>query len=469
MPLSDLPTETVVLNDATIVPGDGSPLVRGGAVVMAGGRIVSVSDSAVAVDDPAFERADIVDVAGDIVMPGLVDSHVHHVVEAPFSASASDPPTPAVAKRNRDRHLMQGTSTVINVDTFALPSDITAGGHNHPLKIELGACPSPANLDAARASDGSGLHAAHESYTIPEAVAAGAVMLGEVGSGSTLAGSLQRIKYVPDAVEERTGQEITAAAADDLITAVIGRYADPDHYDEAAAEQVLEDTDLRDALDPEALKDLIMEVTWPSVEKTLDGFEEVSTYATQYDLPVMVHNAAASMDKTRELAERGVPLVAGHSNHPTFAHEEALEFAAEIGSYENVTIDISTWDLFTDSDRQRPEKQAQMREQFFEFVERGLVDTVTTDWSWQHPGGEYHSLLVPLQAIVERDILPLAEAVTLVCGTPAETYPAIGATRGTIEPGAAADVLVLDEDDLTDIRRLYIDGRPALVDGELSY
>jgi imidazolonepropionase-like amidohydrolase len=210
-------------------------------------------------------------------------------------------------------------------------------------------------------------------------------------------------------------------------------------------------------------------VTWPSVEKTLDGFEEVSTYATQYDLPVMVHNAAASMDKTRELAERGVPLVAGHSNHPTFAHEEALEFAAELGTYENVTIDISTWDLFTDSDRQRPEKQEQMREQFFEFVERGLVDTVTTDWSWQHPGGEYHSLLVPLQAIVERDILPLAEAVTLVCGTPAETYPAIGATRGTIESGAAADVLVLDEDDLTDIRRLYIDGSLALVDGELSY
>ncbi|MEF8813718.1 MAG: hypothetical protein V5A55_07855 [Halovenus sp.] len=469
MPVSDTSTGTVVLDDATIVPGDGSAPIRDGAVVMAGGVIVSVSESPVTVDDPAFERADIVDVAGDIVMPGLVDSHVHHVVEAPFSASASEPPTPERAKRNRDRHLEQGTSTVINVDTFARPADVAAGQRNHPLKIELGACPTPSNLEAARSSDGSGLQAEHESYTIPEAVTAGAVMLGEVGSGSTLAGSLQRIRFVPEAVEERTGCEITAVEADELIKAVIGRYAEPDHYDEAAAERAIADTGLEDVLSPAELKDLIMEVTWPSVEETLTGFEEVSTYATQYDLPMMVHNAAVSMDKTRELAEQGVPLVAGHSNHPTFAYEEALEFAAELDAYGNVTVDISTWDLFTDSDRLRPEKQRQMREQFFEFVERGVVDTITTDWSWQHPGGEYHSLLVPLQAIVDRGILPVAEAVKLVCSGPAETYPAIGATRGTIEPGAAADVLVLDEDDLTAVRRLYIDGRPALVEGSLAY
>jgi len=469
VPVPDTSTETVVLNDATIVPGDGSPPIRDGAVVMAGGVIVSVSESPVAVDDPAFERADIVDIAGDIVMPGLVDSHVHHVIEAPFSASASEPPTPDRAKRNRDRHLEQGTSTVINVDTFARPADVAAGTRNHPLKIEFGACPTPSNLEAARSSDGSGLRAEHESYTIPEAVAAGAVMLGEVGSGSTLAGSLQRIQFVPDAVEERTGREVTAAEADDLIKAVIGRYAEPEHYDEAAANQALEDADIQDVLEPGELEDLIMEVTWPSVEETLTGFEEVGTYAREYELPMMVHTAAVSMDKTRELAEQGVPLVAGHSNHPTFAFEEALEFAAELGAYDNVTVDISTWDLFTDSDRLRPEKKGQMREQFFEFVERGLVDTVTTDWSWQHPGGEYHSLLVPLQAIVERGILPVAEAVTLVCGGPAETYPAIDTTRGTIEPGAAADVLVLNEDDLTDVRRLYIDGRPALIEGSLAY
>jgi imidazolonepropionase-like amidohydrolase len=469
MPVPDISAETVVLDNATIVPGDGSELIQEGAVVIAGGVIVSVLSSPVAVDDPAFERANIVDVAGDLVLPGLIDSHVHHVLESPFSASASDPPSPAVAKENRDRHLKQGTSTVVSVDTFTLPTDLVAGRRNHPLKVELGACPTPSNLDAARSSDGSGLHADHEAYTIPEAIAAGAVMLGEVGSGSTLAGSLQRIRFVPDAIKERTGREITAAEADDLITAVIGRYAEPDHYDEVAAEQALEDADLRDVLDPDELKHLIMEVTWPSVEETLVGFEEVSTYATQYDLPMMVHNAAASMDKTRELAERGVPLVAGHSNHPTFAHEEALEFAAELATYENVTVDISTWDLFTDGDRLRPEKQQQMREQFFEFVERGLVDTITTDWSWQHPGGDYHSLLVPLQAIVDRGILPLAEAVTLVCRNPARTYPAIGATRGTTEPGAAADVLVTDEDDLSDVRRLYIDGRPALIEGSLAY
>lgn len=469
MDTADIPVETTVINNARLFTGEGSSPIERGHMVIAGEDIVSIGEQPLTVSNSRSVDPTVVDAAGKTVLPGLIDSHVHSVTEAPFGSACAASPKPQVAKRNRDRHLRQGATTVISVDPFAFPEDVRRARNNHPLKIELGACPCPSLVEAARLVDGEGLTQRRRNYTIPEAIEAGAVMMGELGGGSTLAGSVQRILFVPRAIKERTGSEIEAAEADALITAVLGRHADPGEYDEESAQEALYEAGLAEDLTPNELRELIMDVTWPSVEHALNAVEEVAEYSTYYDIPFMIHNAAASKSAIEKVANEPIHVVAGHSNHPTFTYDEALEFAQQLRRHETVTIDISSWDLFTDSDRLPPAKKEEMREQFVEFVDRGLVDTITTDWSWKHPGGDWHSLLVPIKEIVDRGVLSLEQAITLVTRNPAETFPHIGTTRGTLAPGKAADFLIVSSEDITSIESVFVDGRPVLIDDDLAY
>jgi hypothetical protein len=54
------------------------------------------------------------------------------------------------------------------------------------------------------------------------------VLLGEVGSGTTLAGSSQRYRYFPNAIEDTTWSSITPVHAGQLIEAVIGKDDEPE-------------------------------------------------------------------------------------------------------------------------------------------------------------------------------------------------------------------------------------------------
>jgi hypothetical protein len=429
---------------------------------MSGGLITGVSETLIDPETNALADAKFVDLEGDVVMPGLLNPHSHQLVDTPFSASAAEGPGRETASDHRDEHLLQGHTTVVNVDSFCLPSEIGEANADHPLKLELAACPTPANFEAADLADGAGLTSEHRDYTIPKAIEAGAVLLGEVGSGSTLAGGAQRYMYVPRAVEEATGKEISPPEAGTLVEAVLGPYADPDTFNQIHAQQALKQVDLADDLSPEELKEMIMEVTWPSVKAGLHGFDEVGDFAEVYDVPMMVHNSAPSRNETEELAQRDLRLIAGHSNHSTYPPEEALEFARILQSYDDVVVEINSWDLFTDSNRLGSER-SEMEQLFFDFIAEGLADILATDFA----GGNWVSMLRSLEQVVENGVAPIEDAIALATGNVAEALPAIGATRGTLAPGKAADVLVVDGDAISDIQQIYVDGTLVAEDGEL--
>lgn len=453
------PVETTVIEHATLVVGDGSEPIPDGTLVMAGGVITAVAHEPP--DRAVLADATFVDAEGDFVMPGVINAHAHSLLDTPMSASGTTPPGRVGAKGHRDRHLLDGCTTVVNVDSFGLPREHRLANEHHPLKIELGSCPTPANVEAANRIDGRALTAAHERASVHDVVEAGGVLLGEVG-GPTLVGGVQRYKYIPDAVEDATGRRVTPLQASHLIDAVIGKYADPDAYDVEKAEAALAEAGLEADLTPEGLRAIVMETTWPSVETALDGFDEVAAYAAAYGVPMMTHTSPTSMERVLDLADRGIPLISGHTNYPTFDYEEVLELATTLRD-RGATVEACSWDIFAETNGVGgdPEEMAAV---LFEFIREGYVDYLSTDFG----DATFHSTLVAVEEAIANDVAPVGEAVALVTGNVAAALPGL-ATRGTLAPGNAADVVIADREAVSEVRAVYIDGTQVVHEGDLAY
>ncbi|WP_063836139.1 amidohydrolase family protein [Actinacidiphila yeochonensis] len=90
----------VVYRGATVVDGTGAPARAGTTVVVDGERIVRVAADA-EIDPADFDGAELVDLAGAFVIPGLIDSHQH----------VATPPNRPVAEAVLRRDLFGGVTT----------------------------------------------------------------------------------------------------------------------------------------------------------------------------------------------------------------------------------------------------------------------------------------------------------------------------------------------------------------------
>ncbi|MGH3922433.1 MAG: hypothetical protein ACRDTT_06120 [Pseudonocardiaceae bacterium] len=93
---------------------------------------------------------------------------------------------------------------------------------------------------------------------------------------------------------------------------------------------MLVDTGLIDLMTPEDARDIVSNIVLPTFGIALRGLAEAGAYARRNDVPVLVHNAAASMKQVAELARSDVRLIAGHSNHSSFTVAEAVEHASRL-------------------------------------------------------------------------------------------------------------------------------------------
>jgi len=108
-------------------------------------------------------------------------------------------------RRNLLRHLQGGTTTVLNVDGFALPEEVEAARRLAPVNLHTATCHTPLSLRAALLADGGGLSPRQRHQTAERMVEPGVVCLGEIGSGHTLGGGGQEYLYIPRACASARG------------------------------------------------------------------------------------------------------------------------------------------------------------------------------------------------------------------------------------------------------------------------
>lgn len=437
----------LLLKDGTVVTGDGYTLLEKASVVVEGTKIADVLERR---DEAAERYAErVIDCAGKCILPGMINHHVHGVVFGPVFASGAAPYPRSRVLELLDRNLLQGQTTVLNVDGFATMEEVRETQRAHPVRIKTATTHFPAALEAADRCDGSGLGPAHREMTVEKMLELGAVAIGEVGGGHTLGGGGQDYIYIPRAVKEKTGRDIDSFQARALKLAVLGHYIDPAACDLVQVAGVLREIGLEGALTPEEAKRLVVDTVMPSVQVTLDGYRDAARLALKLDVPVIMHNAPTSMKVVHEVARLGVKrLIAAHSNY-LFTREEAVENTRKLREYPGVIIDAAVHDPFG------AKRLVSGPENLFAFFQHDLADIISTDFA----AGEFDSMLQAIEEGVARGLISLPKAVALGTKRVADSIPGLAPGLGLLARGYEADILVTEYPRVSRVDTVLIAGR----------
>ena len=428
------------ITDGILVTGDGETKIDGSLVLIKDEIIIYAGES------KDFDRDDyeIIDASGSLLIPGIINAHAHGIVpNAPLFSSGSKALSDKQAEKNLRKHLSQGTTAILSVDGFANPEDVVNINHETLLNIKTAITHTPKSYEAAMKIDGEGIQKKFNNDNVlrnfPWIVGA----LGECGSGATLGGGVQDYKFIPEMVERHYGVKLTADIARQIKEAIVGRFIDEGAYDVKKLEEVLSTSNIDAPL--EEVKQRIIDCVMPCFRLSLESITESAD--AKYNLPVIIHSAAASMDTIDKITLcRGYGIIAAHSNHSSYKLDEALEFAEEIKKRE-VIIDISTFDTLNTNNQKEIEY-------FMRFLERGVVDTVSTDYG----GGNHCSILSMLDLAVKDGVVSLPQAIKLATHNPAKAVPILGERRGLVREGYHADIVFVDTENIGKVGHVMIKG-----------
>lgn len=446
----------IVITDGSVITGDGKTVLERAVVGVAAGLIAGLGpvDAAACIDDGSTLR---LDARGAIVLPGLINAHAHGCVHGPSMPSGSLPCRDDDIGYFRSRHLLAGTTTLLNVCGLALCDEIDPPGReNCTMDIRVSTAHTPCNLKAAQAVDGAGLNGRHLDMTIDRMLADGAAALGEVGGGQTLGGGAQEYRFIPQAIRAAIGVDITPYAARRLKQAVVGRHLDPSAcLSDIALEEEIAEAGLTGRCDAAMLKRVIVASVMPPVGLALTGFEEMGREAARVGYPAIFHNALPSISRLLDVAHAnpGARIIAAHSNHPSFESDEAVEYASKLRRA-GVIIDVSTLDCVTTRWRNDARNLDAL-------IEADLVDTISTDFA----GGHWDAMLEAIHRMVHRKQKSPAAAVAMATGNVARIFPQLAGDRGLIEKGRRADLIIVDAANMARVRHVIIAGRIVIRDG----
>lgn len=424
---------------------------RGVDVVVTSGTIREIVPTRPAED---YGTTELVDVTGKLVIPGLINNHTHGTAFGPLFPSGHEGLPHEQVLANLDRHLLEGTTTVLCVDGFVTADALARTDAAHPVNVKLASCNTPACLEAATMADGGGLTGENRAFTAPLAVREGAVALGEIGAGHTLGGGGASYMYIPAEVARRTGVTITPRQANALKVAVLGRHISPSAFDRDAVEEALAAAELTGKLSVDDIRDIVSGIILPAFDIALSGLTEAAEQARAAGVPVLVHNAAASMTQVASIAKTDVRLIAGHSNHSSFELREALEHAERLKEL-GAVVDVSTLDTFG------AKRLTTGPELLYAMFEAGLVDTISTDYA----GGHHDPILLAIDHATKAGVVTLPAAIAMATANVADAVPGVAPGRGRIVPGAVADLVVTDPGQLDRVGVVMIGGEIVVRDG----
>lgn len=449
----------IAFTGGLVVTGDGATEIPNGALILNGDRIEGIESRW---DIESFSEAEVIDVTGCVVVPGLINCHTHGVTPGPLFPSAESPLAEKRWRLNLDRNLLGGTTTVLSLCGFVSMQQVRDADESHPVNVKAATAHMPHALRAAHHSDGSGLTPDAGEVTVESMLAEGAVAIGEMGAGTTLGGGGQDVVHIPNVIEHATGIRIDSHQARAIKEAALSRFIQPGYYDRAAMKEALAAAGLTAALSPDAARGLVDGSVMPSVEDSRASFHEAAALSAELGVPALLHNAAATIDEMRSVSveheHSGAQLVACHCNHSTFRPDEALALAVELAG-RGVAIELSVVDLV------RRRKLVRSRENWDVLLaEPGLVDVLATDYGFH---GDHDSLMESVEDVVRSGHATLPAAVAMATSRVAELIPGIAPERGQLKPGWIADLAIVNADNFTDVRDVFVGGQHVVSGGAI--
>ncbi|MBS1266481.1 MAG: 5'-deoxyadenosine deaminase [Candidatus Woesearchaeota archaeon] len=392
-------------------------------------------------------RQKIIHCAGKKILPGLINVHAHGVVlNSPLFSSGSTPLEDNQVRDNLMSHLSQGTTSIVNLDGFCHPKDIARTNQETPVKLFGATTHFDSAYSAARALDGSGLSEKHYNLSSKDIISRhgkNILVIGENGSGATMGGGVQDYLFIPKAIERETGTRITRWEANRLKRACLGKYLKP-QYDEELIQDAL--TEIGVDLSAQRAYEIIIQTVMPPYTEALTALRDGAQLSEELNIPMIAHNATASMGVLEEIAtELGSLLIAGHCNHRSFSRKEMRKQTEVLKGYGSL-IDVCTFDAL---DIERTEDL----ESLFELINLGLVDFLSTDYG----GGNHSSILGTISWGIKNGYVELPEAIKLCTYNPAKLLPE--QNIGYIEEGNLADLVVIDSSDVSDVLGVYVSGQ----------
>ncbi|WAH99119.1 amidohydrolase family protein [Arthrobacter sp. MMS18-M83] len=451
---------STLIHGGTVVPGTGSAVVESGTVILRHGRVADVLERWDR--DQAFD-GEVIDASGCVVMPGLINSHVHGVTPGPLMPSAAPALPDDEWLANLDRHLLAGTTTVLNLCGFCTMDEVREADRRHAVHVRGATTYLPEAERAARMADGRGLTAQTGHTTVEKMLDDGAIAIGELGGGQTLGGGGQDLSYIPRAIEGPTGVRVHPAQARRMKEAVLGRFIELDACNMAELRAAATEAGLEGRIDLVELRNIIADAVLPSVEPAINGIREGVQAAQRYGVPAILHSAAATARVMRELMNetRGTKatVIASHANHPSHTPAEALALA-KLGRDHGWSAEVSVFDLLH-------RKQTVTTREHWDVLlqEPGLVEVLATDYGHE---GHHDELISAVQDVAQHGYRSLAEAVAMATSAVVGLIPGIAPNAARLEPGRDADVVVASAEDFRDVRFVFVGGVCVVRDGRLT-
>ncbi len=441
----------LIIKNCRIITGDGVTDIPRGAVFIRGGRIEGVEPLKDCREISAGSK--VIDASGLLLSPGVINGHCHGCTTGPLFPSGSRPLTLQKAISNARFMLRQGVTSLVNLCGLGDMDDIVEVARQVPVNIMTGTCHLPSALISARMVDGHGLSktGGPDNDNVETMLSRGAVAIGEMGSGASLGGGVTEYKYIPGAVRESTGIVISPADAREIKEAVVGRKVVPGVADKGQLKEIMDRLGLSGRINIHQLIETVEKIALEPVSVSLDSFDEAFEVAQKTGVTAVFHNSIVSAPRLLDLCHRyenrSFTVVAGHSNHPSFTPQEAVEYARELRRA-GAVIDISTLDCITTRWMNGPDNiEALARE--------GLIDTISTDYG----GGHWDGILEGVHFLVNRGYSSLAQAVAMATGNVAGALPMAAPERGYIRKSMIADMVLTDPFNPGRVEMVFVGGK----------
>jgi len=449
----------IIIRGTKVITGDGHTVLEKAHVLIDRGRIIDVLQGEIG-DQIPNDAGCVIDGAGYYTIPGIINAHAHGCSTGPLFPCGASALSYEKARRNAERMLSQGVTTLINLCGFVLPSEIEPVAETVPINLSLGTSHMPVSLKSALSVDGRGLSERHRAMNAMEMIENGAPVIGEIGSGASLGGGVADYKYIPEAIRKAAGIEIDRGHAHRLKTAVLGRNMNIENYDPGAVAQILRELHIDTRLSPDDAREIVETVVYKPINISLESFGEAFEMSRSTGIPAVFHNSLVSAEHLLRLAARyegtRARIVAGHSNHPSFTPEEAVHYAGKLKAH-GVVIDVSSLDgIITRRLGDSGSLEALAAE--------GLIDTISTDFG----GGHWDGILEAIHLLVQKKLISPAKGVAMATGNAARVVPVAAHHRGLVEKGMIADLVLTDEKNMGRVETVITGGRIAVRGGWLQ-